>query len=112
MIVVLPDVSTVPDIAVPCIVTVAVAVDMVTSPPNSDTLPDSYVNEPTLTVKSIATSIGTILVSNANSSMIVSVFGPIVNFVPSTYDKIIPPSSPVWRKSFICNSYPIITVSV
>ena len=83
MIVVLPDVSTVPDIAVPCIVIVAVGVNISTSPPNSDILPDSYVNVPTLTDMLIATSIGTILVSNANSSIIVSVLGPIVNLVSS-----------------------------
>ena len=83
MIVVLPDVSTVPDIAVPCIVITAVGVNISTSPPNSDILPDSYVNVPTLTDMLIATSIGTILVSNANSSIIVSVLGPIVNLVSS-----------------------------
>ena len=62
---------------------VAVGVTNSTSPPNFFTSPDSYVNVPTLIDMFIAISIGITDVSKANSSMINSVFGPIVNLVSS-----------------------------
>ena len=84
-----------PEKAVPCTVIVADAVFISTLPPRLDICPDSYVNVPTFTVVDMATIIGTLLVSKANSSIINSVLGPIVNLVSSTYFNIIPPSSPV-----------------
>ena len=78
-----PDVSTVAEKAVPCTVTVAKPALILTSPPRLDTAPYSYVNEPTLTDTFIANSIGTTEVSKANSSIVNSVFGPIVNLVSS-----------------------------
>ena len=72
-----------PEKAVPCTVIVALPALILTSPPKLDTSPDSYVNDPTLTDTFIANSIGTTEVSKANSSIVNSVLGPIVNLVPS-----------------------------
>ena len=100
----MPEVSTVPEKAVPCTVIVALPAFILTSPPKLDIEPDSYVNVPTLTDTFIAILIGITEVSKEYSSIVNSVPGPIVNLVLSAYFNIIPPSSPVWRKSHICNS--------
>ena len=77
---------------------------MFTSPPSFLTCPDSYVNDPTLISIAIATLIGITSVSKANSSITNSVLGASVTLVPSLNNIFIAPSSPVCKKSAICNS--------
>ena len=104
VIVVTPIGSTVPVNAVPCTVIVAVGVPISTaSESKAEICPDSYVKVPTLIDTSNDASIGTDVVSNANSSIKNSVLGASVIFVLSTNTMFIAPSSPVWRKSFISN---------